>query len=761
MNLEFSGLKINITGIVQGVGFRPFVYNLAIKHHLSGSVLNNSNGVEIEVYGQEQQLNDFFRILQNQPPPLSKIDRIQSNRIPYRDATKFIILESSSNQEEFLPISPDISICPDCRKELFDPLNRRYRYPFINCTNCGPRFSIIKNIPYDRPLTTMAPFQMCSDCKSEYETPSDRRFHAQPIACNKCGPRLSFRSPNGSVEKDEKALQTARSLIKQGLIIGIKGIGGYHLVCDGRNSSTINQLRMRKKRSDRPFALMAFDSDAILNYCEINAVELHELNSPQHPIVLLNKAKNCSLPEEIAPNQNYLGFLLPYTPLHYLLIEPEKGFPDILVMTSGNLNEEPIAYLDEDAFSRLSPLVDGFLTNDRQIHMRVDDSVVRVVSNHPLLIRRSRGYAPQPILMKDELPEILACGAELKNTFCLSRSNYAFTSHHIGDLVNFETLDSYEKSILHYQKLFRISPKFIVCDLHPDYQSTKYAKDRSSNEQIPLIQVQHHHAHLASCLVDHQCASDENVVGLIFDGTGYGTDGKIWGGEVLIGSIRNFQRRFHLSETPLPGGDIAIRNPARIALSYLYQANIAWSSNLPPVRAISIPEQRIIQSQIDNRINTPYTTSMGRLFDAVSSLIGIRHIATYEGQAAIELENQYDETESGVYDLPIESGIIQIVPLLKQITSDLEMGVSKSVISSKFHNGIARMCLSACEIIRRESSIQTVALSGGVWQNHTLLRITSALLQNQNFTVLVHDQIPANDGGISVGQLMASAELLR
>lgn len=757
MNLNLAGLKLNITGIVQGVGFRPFVYTLALKYQLTGRVWNNSNGVEIEVFGLAIDIEQFLQELQQQPPVLSRIDKLESVSIPFQTAHGFSIFASQTEEGQFLPVSPDMSICPDCLRELFDPSNRRYRYPFINCTNCGPRFSIIKDIPYDRPKTTMADFELCPACKAEYENPLDRRFHAQPIACPECGPRVQFIFKDQIIGKFEGAISTAREFLQDGRIVALKGLGGYHLACDASNEDAVRQLRERKKRSDRPFALMASDIEMIRLYCEVSDAEAFELQTPQHPIVLLRKKSGCSLPECVAPEQNFLGFMLPYTPLHYLLLEPEEDYPRALIMTSGNLSDEPIAYEDEDARNRLSNIADGFLVHNRPIHMRVDDSVLRVVKDQPYFTRRSRGYAPDPIRIEHSLPELLACGAELKNTFCLSRDHYAFMSHHIGDLENYETLQSFEDGIQHYQRLFRIKPQYLAADLHPDYLSTKYAVERSSKEGLPLFQVQHHHAHLASCLIDNRRNSNENVIGLIFDGTGYGTDGNIWGGEVLIGSCSGFQRRFHLSEIPLPGGDTAIRNPSKIALAHLFMSNLTWSEQLAPVQTLTQAEQNVLRSQIEKRINSPLTTSMGRLFDAVAALIGIRQIVTYEGQAAIELENYCAPSETGAYHFPLSGDCIQTNILFEQVLTDLRSNVSQGVISARFHNGLTLMCLEACQTITKESDIKTVALSGGVWQNTTLLKKTSVLLESSGFEVLRHHQVPANDGGIALGQLMVAS----
>lgn len=757
MNDMLSGLKISVSGIVQGVGFRPFVYGTATRFNLSGSVWNTSKGVEIELFGLQANLDQFLTELTARPPVLARIDQIESFPIDYQDVPGFSIKDSLAEEGQFLPVSPDMSICPDCLQELFDPKNRRYRYPFINCTNCGPRFSIIKNIPYDRPLTTMAEFKLCPACQAEYDDPLDRRFHAQPVACPDCGPRVQFIAQGQIIGKFEGAISTARQFLIDGKIIAVKGLGGYHLACDASNAEAVQTLRDRKKRSDRPFALMSFDPDAIRKYCELNDAETATLQSPQHPIVLLPRKEDCPLPESIAPVQTHLGFMLPYTPLHYLLLEPDEGFPDVLVMTSGNLSDEPIAYDDEDARIRLSGIADGFLVHNREIHTRVDDSVVRLVEQKPYFLRRSRGYAPDPIILNNKVPEILACGAELKNTFCLSRDQYAFLSHHIGDLENYETLSSFENGIVHFQNLFRIKPKMMAADLHPEYLSTKYAVERACKEELPLVQVQHHHAHLASCLADNHYPANQNVIGLIFDGTGYGTDGTIWGGEVLVGSYGSVERRFHLAETSLPGGDSAIRNPSKIALSQLFSAELPWYEDLPPVLSFTSQELDILKTQLTNRINCPQTTSMGRLFDAVASLIGIRQVATYEGQAAIELENACDPDENHAYSFRIKADTIETAELFDHILLNLRMGISSNTIAARFHNGLAKMCLEVCQTIQGESGLQTVALSGGVWQNITLLNKTTALLRYNGFSVLQHHQVPANDGGIALGQLMVAA----
>jgi hydrogenase maturation protein HypF len=506
-----AGLQVWVRGIVQGVGFRPFIYNLATGLDLTGWVRNTSSGVEIEVSGPPVNLDRFIQAIRSDAPPLARIDAIESQSCPPHPAEGFSIFESQPKAGDFMPISPDVSICPDCQRELFDPSDRRYRYPFINCTNCGPRFTIIKDIPYDRPKTSMAGFPLCPDCQAEYENPRDRRFHAQPVACPVCGPQVWFESDGQRLGEGEEALQTARAWLKQGKILAIKGLGGFHLACDATNHAAVERLRLHKRRSDKPFGLMAFDLAAVERHCILIKEDRWLLQSPAHPILLLERKSDSTIASEAAPHQHTLGIMLPYTPLHLLLLEPEDGFPDVLVMTSGNLSEEPIAYEDADARKRLAGLVDGFLMHNRPIHMRVDDSVVRTYEAKPYFIRRSRGYAPNPLKLPETLPSILAAGAELKNTFCLTRQDYAFVSHHIGDLENYETLRSFEEGIAHYERLFRITPERLACDLHPNYLATHYAQERAARQGLPLVQVQHHHAHLAACLAENGWTSTAPV----------------------------------------------------------------------------------------------------------------------------------------------------------------------------------------------------------------------------------------------------------
>jgi hydrogenase maturation protein HypF len=755
------GKKILVRGIVQGVGFRPFVYAQALANHLFGWVRNTSKGVEIEISGTRKDIEAFLNGFKFNLPPLARIDTFKTQTIPVGHYSSFDIISSLSQPEDFLPISPDMSICPDCQEELFNPNNRRYRYPFINCTNCGPRFTIIQGIPYDRPLTTMAGFPMCENCLEEYQDPFDRRFHAQPIACPVCGPQLYFETGINNGVMGETALSTVRELLKAGKILAIKGLGGFHLACDASNREAVQELRNRKNRIAKAFALMAFDLISIERHANLTIEERQLLQSSERPVVLLERVKNSLLPYDVAPGQNTLGFMLPYTPLHLLLLEPKEGYPEILVMTSGNLSEEPIVYRDIEARSRIGHLVDGILFHNRPIHMRVDDSVTRIVNSKPYILRRARGYAPNPIIIPKEIPQSLATGAELKNVFCFTRENYAFMSHHIGDLDNYETMQSFEEGINHFQHLFRINPEFIACDMHPDYLTSRYANNKALEDSLPLFRVQHHHAHLAACLADNGWKSDQPVIGLTFDGTGFGTDKAIWGGEFLLGNYSGYKRKYHLAYVPLPGGDVSVKKPARMALAHLKASGIVWEEDLAPVRALSEDERKVIFTQIEHHVNSPLTSSMGRLFDAAASIMGIRQVVSYEGQAAIEMENLIDTEEKGFYQFEITKDIIDPTPLWMLLMKDWHLGVPPSKLSSRFHNSIVELSKNLCQKIRSETQCNTVALTGGVWQNKYLLEHTYQKLKNDEFQVLFHRQLPPNDGSIAIGQALIAADSFR
>jgi hydrogenase maturation protein HypF len=764
---DLTGLKIQLTGIVQGVGFRPFVYNLAESLGLKGWIKNTSAGVEIEVEGEPDSLKSFMEALQNDIPVLARIDTLSSQPKQLEGFTSFQIIASKTIESAFQPISPDISICPDCLRELFDPSDRRYRYPFINCTNCGPRLTIIEDIPYDRPATTMKSFPMCPDCEEEYHNPRNRRFHAQPIACAKCGPHVWLESTKFSIKQDTDPILETQRLLSEGAIVAIKGLGGFHLACDAANPQAVEILRDRKLRVDKPFALMMPDLETVREFCLLNEDERILLESPQRPIVILRRRTSCSLPKILSPGQNTLGVMLPYTPLHYLLfsqLQENYEIKKVLVMTSGNVSEEPIAIDNQDALTRLSPLTDAFLLHNRPIRTRCDDSVVRVTQVAPqkyFPIRRSRGYAPLPIRMAwDSLP-LLAVGTELKNTFCLARGHYAFLSHHIGDMENYETLQSFEQGIAHYESLFRIEPALIACDLHPDYLATQYAHTRAEQEQIPLFQIQHHHAHITACMAENDIPPNQKVIGVSFDGTGYGEDGAIWGGEFIIAGYDQFQRLGHIRYLPLPGGDAAIHNPARVALAYLWAGGLEWSPGLPPVQALSSQERNALQYQLENHINTIQTSSMGRLFDSIAALLGIRVKVNYEAQAAIELEALADPRESGLYpfDLPGNNEnmvIIDPAPILSAIVRDYLAGQSLSQISARFHNTVVEIIRRVLMSMRNAHQVNTVALSGGVWQNLFLLSKTVKALSCNGFKVLTHSKVPPNDGGVSLGQAVTA-----
>jgi hydrogenase maturation protein HypF len=755
------GRKIKVKGIVQGVGFRPFVYGIAEKYHITGWVRNSSAGVEITANGQDSDISSFIKIIQTQPPPLSSIDSLKIEEITPENFPGFEILKSESIPGEFIPISPDMSICDDCVRELFDAKDRRFRYPFINCTNCGPRFTIIKDIPYDRPLTTMADFKMCEACREEYENPLNRRFHAQPVACEDCGPQIWFEDHSGTRIFGEEGLQTARNKIKEGKIIAIKGLGGFHLACDAFNEQTLGNLRSRKKRSDKPFAVMVFNIAIAEKHCEMNSFERKLLESSEKPIVILKRKMSSEIPYHIAPGVSTLGIMLPYTPLHYLLMEPEPIFPEVLVMTSGNLSEEPIAFTNSNAMTELDPIVDGFLFHDREIETRVDDSIVADVSKEIYFYRRSRGFAPDPIRLGMDLESVLSVGAELKNTFCLTRDNYAFISHHIGDLQNLETLKAFEEGIPHYENLFKIKPLAIACDKHPDYLSTQYAEKRACQESLPLISVQHHHAHLASVLAENNWNTNEPVIGISFDGTGFGIDGKIWGGEFLYGGYAHFERKLHLEYMPLPGGDSATLHPSKIAAAYLWKCGLEWTDEIPSIRSLSSDFKPILRSQLEKDVNCPETSSFGRLFDAVASLAGLRQEVNYEAQAAIELENVINQDQDKAYRFEIDDKQIRIASLLKAIILDIRKKALIADIASKFHNSVRLLVLEGCNRVSQETGCKTVALSGGVWQNKFLINHAIKDLEEGGYRVLVHHQVPANDGGIALGQALVANFQLR
>jgi len=759
-------MQISANGVVQGVGFRPYIYNLATRFSLSGFVQNDSSGVFIDVEGCDSSVDEFLTCLAKSPPPHAIIEDIHYTTLPPKGYKDFIIEESAIKETNTTMICADISTCPDCLKELFDTMDRRYRYPFINCTNCGPRFTIVKDIPYDRKNTTMSDFRMCHDCSSEYHDPQSRRFHAQPNACPVCGPQLMLLNNEGFTVQTQDPISTVCTLLQDGKIVAVKGLGGYHIACDALNSNAVSLLRKRKYREDKPFAVMMDTIDTIKHFCYINAMEEALLLSTKKPIVLLKKKSDCAIPHDIAPDNLYLGVMLPYTPLHHLIIR-ESGLP--LVMTSGNVSDEPIAYKDNEALERLKGIVDYFLVHDRDIFMRCDDSVVKVVEDNEMIIRRSRGYAPFPVRLQYAFPKpVLACGAFLKNTFCLARGNHAFLSHHIGDLENTETMNSYETAIEHYKRLFSIEPEVIAYDLHPEYLSTKYAL--AQRDDMFKIGVQHHHAHIVSCMAEN--GIHHKVIGVAFDGLGYGDDGNFWGGEFFIADLSGYERAGHLDYVPMPGGEQSIKEPWRMAISYLYHL---YGNDIPMLRLFNNP--RFIQEKKDTfgilfkmlsrKINSPLTSSVGRLFDAVASLLGLQHSVNFEGQAAVKLESIADERETGHYPFDINTNagahcnmliVIQWQPVIKKIIEDMYHKTSIPIISARFHNSIVEMVVQVCTMLRNSKGIKDVVLSGGVFQNNFLFTRLVKKLKLQGFTVYSHTKVPSNDGGISLGQAVIANE---
>jgi hydrogenase maturation protein HypF len=683
---------------------------------------------------------------------MARIENIKVASYPARGYADFQIEPSLSREGEYQLVSPDIATCGECQAEIFSPADRRFGYPFTNCTNCGPRFTIIEDIPYDRPKTTMRDFKMCPRCQREYDDPLDRRFHAQPNACPDCGPKLELVGSDGKPVEGEDVIETASRLLKEGKILAVKGLGGFQLACDATSQKAINLLRTRKRRPSKPLAVMMGTVNEIKEHCLVSAEERKLLESPQAPIVLLRWKEGSNIAKEVAPNLKYLGVMLPYTPLHHLLLK-EGRLP--LVMTSGNLSEEPIAKDNDEALRRLKGIADYFLLHNRGIYARYDDSV-SMVEGKPQVIRRARGYAPYPIFLPFKSKPVLACGAEDKNTFCLTKDEHAFLSQHIGDMENEETLEHFENTINLYKKLFRIEPEVIAYDWHPDYLATKYALETAAKKGLKAVPVQHHHAHIVSCMVENN--AEGPVIGVALDGTGYGSDGTIWGGEFFTADYRNFQRLGHLEYLPLVGGEAAIRKPYRMALSYLYTLfGEDFSLEGLPLERLDSTEIKIIKQQLKRKINSPLTSSAGRLFDAVSALVGVRGEIDYEAQAAIELEMLApDEAEAEPYPFAIveQEGVkvVKLKELFEAIVQDVKNKTPVPIISLRFHHTVAGIITEMVRAIAKETSLNQVALSGGVFQNRLLLRLTLAVLQKEGFQVFSHRLVPTNDGGISLGQ---------
>lgn len=767
-------IKIKIKGVVQGVGFRPYVYNLAKKLDLKGFVTNTSEGVTIEVEGSKTE--EFIETLVKNPPPLAQIHFLQKEILPEADYKSFEILESI-DQFGFTHVSEDVSICEDCLRELFDPLDRRYLYPFINCTNCGPRYTITFKIPYDRPNTTMAVFQMCEQCLKEYKDPTNRRFHAQPNACPKCGPEVKLFVKDGKeLIQINNPIEEAIKLIKEGKIIAVKGLGGFHLCCDALKGEVVETLRTRKKRSNKPFALMAPTVDSIEKFCFVSEEERQILKSPQRPILLLRKRPQCKLPDGVSPQNPYVGFMLPYTPLHYLLFyfptrknhkEPQPHF-DALVMTSGNISEEPIITKNEEAFEKLYSVADAFLVHNRDIFMRVDDSVVKEFEKKIYFIRRARGFVPKAIPLKEELPEVLGVGADLKNTFTLIKSNYAIMSQHIGDMENIETLNFFEEVLENLKSVYRVKPIALAHDLHPAYYSTAWAKEYSEKTGMPSLALQHHYCHIASLMAEH---SLNELFGVAFDGTGYGLDGKIWGSEFVYCDIKNLKRLAHLDWIALPGGENAIKNCSRIALSLIEET---FGEDIELIKRL--PLGRILEKEkIDKILKikkipqfSPLSSGMGRLFDGIASLLGVCHYNTFEAEAALAVENlvdfnkEFSEKFSYSFALKkVDTLVIDYRPLIKELIEDILNKNAVSEISWKFHNTVVRMIMQVVEILKEELNFKEVGLSGGVFQNGYLLRETVRMLKRLNLKPIIHEKSPANDACISLGQAYIVAKRIK
>jgi hydrogenase maturation protein HypF len=756
--------RLAVTGVVQGVGFRPFVYALARRLGLAGSVANDSNGVVIEVEGPESVLREFTDRLRADAPVLARIDEVTQQRIEGRGGTDFAILDSAAGSGRTL-IAPDIATCDDCLAELRDPDDRRYRHPFISCTNCGPRFTIITGLPYDRPATTMGELPLCPACRAEYGDPANRRFHAQTVACPDCGPTLTLRRPGDRDVPGDAAMRDARRLLSDGGILAVKGIGGYHLVCDAADPHAVSTLRKRKDRGDKPFAIMVADRAGARRVAMITDAEERLLADARRPVVLLPKHPRASLllAPDVAPDSPDLGVMLPYTPVHHLLfgVAGDPPGPAVLVMTSGNLAGEPIVTDDREAREHLAEVADAWLAHDRRIHVPCDDSVLRIVGHDQLPVRRSRGYAPLPLALPMAVSPALAVGGDLKNTFCVGDGRLAWMSGHVGDMDDLATLTAFERAGEHLRAVTGVRPEMLIADRHPGYRSAGWAERHRGDR--PLIKVQHHHAHVASAMAENRHPVDEPVIGVAFDGTGYGDDGAVWGGEVLIADYRDYRRAAHLRYTLLPGGDAGVRNPCRMALSHLRSAGLDWDPRLPAVAACAPAERAVLSRQLETGLNSMPTSSMGRLFDAMSSLAGVCHRVAYEAEAAMRFEGlarQGIDRTRQAYAFALGTGemiIADPTPVLRAATEDIVAGAPPMIIAAGFHRAVADLVTATAVELRRRTMINTVALSGGVFLNVLLTRLCVRSLGAAGFSVLHHHQVPPSDAGLALGQLVVGA----
>lgn len=737
---------IHIHGIVQGVGFRPFIHKQVRAYRLAGTIKNTSSGVELELEGERAELERFIADLPRKAPKLAVIERVETEfSAELKHFRDFEILQSKTEAQRNTLISPDIGICDDCLRELRDPADRRYRYPFINCTNCGPRFTIIKDVPYDRAKTSMSAFPMCPDCDREYHDIENRRYHAQPDCCPDCGPHVFYLDAEGNPVPGD-AIELARAALKAGKIVAIKGLGGIHLACRCDEPGIAQTLRRRKQRDEKPFAVMCRDVDCARKICEVSKAEEALLTSFRRPIVLLQKRGRDAL-EHLSEN-NYVGVMLPYTPLHVLLFGDDI---DMLVMTSANLSDTPIVYRNDEAAERLRGIADGFLLHDREIQTRCDDSLCYCLDGEAYFARRSRGYVPFPVSVHKDAGMCLACGAEQKASFCLSKGNYVFPSQHIGDLKNIETLENYERQIRHFEKLFDIRPTAIACDLHPDYLSTAYAAERSAEEGIPLVRVQHHHAHLAACMADNVLTGE--VIGLVWDGTGYGTDGTTWGGECLVGGYDGFSRVGSIRPIPLVGGDLVTKEPLRVAWALRRDAGLPTEEE----------NGALYETMLQSGLNCPLSSGMGRLFDGVSAMIGVKTRCSYEGQGAILLEAAATD-DDGLYPIAWEeeNGLLRFDwrESIRAVRSDLDRGTDRGVIAARFMNALVDMGVRQCIRAREQSGLERVVLSGGSFQNMYMMHRLPEALRRAGFTVYHHRRVSTNDEGISLGQLLVARAVL-
>jgi hydrogenase maturation protein HypF len=759
-HVNLKRLQYRFSGIVQGVGFRPFVYRLAVKNGLTGYVQNSTNGVTAEVEGPPSVVNAFENQIRTELPPLAQITNIEATKIAIRNDLSFEIIASDKDGRADVHVTPDAATCPECLQELFDPANRRFRYPFINCTNCGPRLTIINAIPYDRANTSMACFDLCPRCRAEYENPADRRFHAEPNACPVCGPRLTLLNAEGKLVDTDDPVKTAIDLLSSDHVLAIKGLGGFHLSVNAESDEAVAKLRLRKYREEKPLAVMARDIAAVRLMARISQEEATLLASPQRPIVLLHKIRNKRISGLVAPNVPNLGIMLPYTPLHHLLLE--KHF-NALVMTSANQVDEPICIGSREALSRLHGIADYFLVHNRDILVRCDDSVAFVVSRKARLIRRSRGFAPQPLPLKDTYPSVLALGGELKTTHCIVKGNFAFVSPHVGDMETPQARDFFHESLALMKRITESDPPVIACDLHPAYYSTRAAQTLTAER---IIQVQHHHAHIASCMAENQIEGD--VIGLAMDGTGYGPDGNAWGGEFLIASETGFRRFGHLQYLVLPGGEKAVREPWRIATSLLKTTyGTSWQEIARDLNVCNDQVQMdLLDKIIDAKIHSPVSSGLGRLFDGVAALMGLSRSVSFEGQAAMELENLATGTAtappypSDILRNEDKPYIVDTVAMIQAIVADLQTGKSKALIASSFHQTLIGIFAAMAEEMHKATGLTRAALSGGCFQNKILLEGTIDKLSNAGFDVYCHRQVPANDGGISLGQAVISGAMI-